>query len=62
MEKIWEYLESKGCKFHFAHPFLDGAEERKGQLAQRRRGAKAKPPAQPAGGSVPRESKQPPAL
>eukprot|EP00959_Pyramimonas_sp_CCMP1952_P345345 7232116-Pyramimonas_sp.AAC.1 len=35
MEDACEYSESKGCKFSFARPFLDGAGERNIQLAQR---------------------------
>eukprot|EP00959_Pyramimonas_sp_CCMP1952_P167729 3505450-Pyramimonas_sp.AAC.1 len=59
MEDAREYLESKGRKLEFSRPFLDGAEERNNQLAQRSKEVKAKPPAQPTGGSVPRAPKPP---
>eukprot|EP00959_Pyramimonas_sp_CCMP1952_P046308 967011-Pyramimonas_sp.AAC.1 len=44
MENAWGYLESRGWKLKFEHPFLDGANEK------RKREAKAEPLAQPAGG------------
>eukprot|EP00959_Pyramimonas_sp_CCMP1952_P002298 47754-Pyramimonas_sp.AAC.1 len=52
MENIWTYLRSKGCRIASLHPLLDGASEEIIRIVggEALAEAKAKPPAQPAGG------------